>query len=343
MITWVANELAERGYGVEVYTYEGGTHYYPLHQDVVHITENRIARGRGLRRLIQIFQIRAAIQKATPDVVISFLDYPNLLSILAKLCSKTPIIISERGDPYQETGWFDMFRKFMYRFADGAVFQTIGAKNYFGRKLRSKSQVIPNPVTMKSKFEPVIERNKEIAFVARFELVQKRQDLMLLAFRKVVDSYPDIKLVFYGDGPDEQKVRDMAAKLDLTDHIRFAGLVNNAYEKIRTSRMFVLTSDYEGIPNALIEAMAVGLPVIATDCSPGGAKMLIDDKKNGLLVPKGDVDAIVDAIQFFLANEQVAEQYGRRAAEIIDRFAPKKIYVLWSEYIHKVAGQRHAR
>jgi len=337
-LTFVANGLVQRGYGVYVYTYEGATQHYALHTDIIHITEAHIPKTKGLRRLVQIFQIRKTIRKVKPDVVISFLNYPNLLSILATLCSKTPIIIAERGDPYQGKGVFDALRHLMYRFADGAVFQTEGAKDYFSGTLRRESCVIPNPVTVRNGLVSGITRNNEIAYVARFELVQKRQDIMLWALRKVVDDYPAIRLVFYGDGPDEYKVRELVEQLNLSDYVRFAGLESNICDKIRTSRMFVLTSDYEGIPNALIEAMAVGLPVIATDCSPGGARMLIEDKVNGLLVPKGDVVAIAEAIKFLLQNEQVAESYGEKASEIVNKFTPEKIYDSWIKYINRVVG-----
>ncbi|MBD2866499.1 glycosyltransferase [Paenibacillus oceani] len=341
-LTFVANELSRRGFKVQVFTYEDAVQHYPLDEDVVHLVEKNISTTRGIRRFVQIFQIKKVIKEHKPDVVVSFLNFPNLLSILATMFTSTPVIISERADPYQTNGIFDTVRQYMYRYADGAVFQTDGARDYFTKRLANKSCVIPNPVIQKVKHEPVTERNNEIAFVARFELVQKRQDLMLLAFRKVADKYPDIKLVFYGDGPDETYVRELTERLNLTDHVRFEGVVENVAARIRNARMFVLTSDYEGIPNALIEAMSIGLPVVATDCSPGGARMLIEDKVNGCLVPKGDVDAISNSIIYYIENGQIAEEYGRKATEVVDRFTPKKIMSKWEEYINKHIGGKYA-
>ncbi|MFC3773503.1 glycosyltransferase [Paenibacillus sp. GCM10012303] len=340
-LTFVANELSRKGFKVHVFTYEDVVQHYSLDENVIHITEKNISNTRGIRRFVQIFQIKKVIKVIKPDVVISFLNFPNLLSILATRFTSTPVIISERADPYRRNGLFDIIRQYTYRFADGAVFQTDGARDYFNKILVNKSCVIPNPVIRKFTDETVVERKNEISFVARFELVQKRQDLMLLAFRKVVDKYPDIKLVFYGDGPDEKYVQEMVDRLNLYEHVRFEGVVDHVAEKVRYSRMFVLTSDYEGIPNALIEAMSVGVPVVATDCSPGGARMLIEDNVNGRLVPRGDINEIYNAIIFLIENEQIAEDYGRKATEVVERFTPSKVISMWEEYINKLIGGRH--
>ncbi|GIQ69769.1 glycosyltransferase family 4 protein [Xylanibacillus composti] len=342
MLTFTANALAERGYQVLVYTYEDTSRHYPLHPDIRHITEERIARTRGVRRLIQLFQIRKVIKREKPSMVISFLNYPNLLTILAKLSgSAVPVVISERGDPYQYKGVFENFRSYMYRFADGWVFQTEGARDFFNSKIRSRGSIIPNPVIVEQTVHSK-QKHREIAFVARFEMVQKRQDIMVQAFRKVVDRYPDMTLVFYGDGPDEQRVREMVEKLNLVGHVRFEGMVSNISERISTALMFVLTSDYEGIPNALIEAMAAGLPVIATDCSPGGARLLIENKKNGILVPRGDVDGVAQSVIYLIENEQARQDLGLQARNITERFHPSKIQEMWEDYINQILGEKHA-
>lgn len=340
ILTFIANGLEERGYEIIVYTYEDIIQHYKLNENIQHIAEKKVSRTRRIRRFVQIIQIRKIINRIQPDIVISFLNNPNLLCIFATLFSKTPVIISERGDPFQGSGLFDMFRKFMYRFADGAVFQTDSAREYFADTLARKSYVIPNPVTIYNELKPVSKRNNEIAFVGRFELRQKRQDLMLFAFSKVVDAHPEMQLVFYGDGPDEQKVRNITKQLRLTEKVRFAGLVNNIHIRIINARAFVLTSDYEGVPNALMEAMAAGLPVVATDCNPGGARMLINHQENGLLVPKGDVEAIAEAIIFLIENEETANRYGLKATEISERFAPDKIVDEWEQYILKIIANK---
>lgn len=339
MLTFLANKLSQKdsSFNVVVYTFESDTVYYKLDENVRYIPEKRIFKTRKIRRFVHFLQISNVIHKEKPSVVISFLSNPNMLSILATRLSRTSVIISERGDPYQAKGLLNAFVRYLYNFSDGAVFQTDGAKDYYCRALQKKSCVIPNPVTFTNKdIEEKPKKRNEIAFVARFELRQKRQDIMLFAFKKVVEIFPDVKLIFYGDGPDEQKVKDLSQQLNLSANVEFAGLVQDVRAVIEKSKIFVLTSDYEGIPNALIEAMAIGLPVVSTDCSPGGAKMLIETNVNGILVPIGDIDAIANAVLFLLSNPQIAEQYGLEATKIISKFAPTNIIDMWEQYVEKI-------
>jgi len=327
ILSFVANRLAERGYKIYVYTYEGTTNYYKFDDRVILIPEYKVCKTKKIRRIVQINQIKKVVKKTNPNLIISFLNTPNLLTILAGLATKTPVIISERGDPYQSKGLVSKLRNHIYKFADGVVFQTYGARDYYGLRIAKKSCVIPNPVTQSISDFSVKKRN-EIAFVGRFSIIQKRQDIMLLAFRKVVDIYPDIKLVFYGDGKDEQEVREIVKEMGIEKNVKFEGVVDNIYEKIKYSKMLVLTSDYEGIPN-----VSIGLPVISTDCSPGGARLLIKNSMNGILVPKGDVDAIANSIIYLLNNEHTANKYGVEAKKSIKEFNPELIFNCWEEYI----------
>nr|WP_269438233.1 glycosyltransferase [Phosphitispora fastidiosa] len=224
-----------------------------------------------------------------------------------------------------------------YIFADGCVFQTSGASRYFPKSVRRKGTVIPNFINIeKPNLHPIELRKNEIAFVARFELAQKRQDIMIKAFKLVIKKHPKVKLVFYGDGPDIDTVKTMVSEYDLSDSIVFAGVISNMDNVYRHSRLFVLTSEYEGIPNVLIEAMAYGLPVISTDCSPGGARLLIDSGVNGIIVPVNDFKKLAEAIIYLLDNPKIAEGYGAKAQEVVDRFKPAKILPMWQEYINAI-------
>jgi len=338
MFSYIANQLNKRDYNVYVYTYESANSYYKLDGGIGYIPETNISTKRILRRFVQINQVRKVINRVKPDVVISFLQTPNVISTLATMFTKMPVIICERGDPYKSSKIIGKLFQLTYYFAQGSVFQTKGARDYFKGKIKNKSVVIPNPVMQKIKYEPKIKHNNEIAFVARFEIKQKRQDIMLQAFAKVVKEYPDFKLVFYGDGKDLKVVRKMVLELGVGDKVIFAGVVDDICNSIKSSKMFVLTSDYEGIPNALIEAMSVGLPVISTDCSPGGARMLIEDKVNGVIVPKGDIDAVAEAIKNYIKHPDVAEKYAREAVKIACKYSPEKIINLWGDYINKIVG-----
>jgi len=335
MLAALANYLASQDYIVYIYTYERNVINQPLDTKIVHIKYRRQFKLRGFRRLMQTIDIRKTIRDFAPDFVISFTDYPNLLTLLASIGINVPVVISERGNPYiSSKGWFHRFKRYMYRFADGIVFQTEGARAFYCKSIQKKSTIIPNPVLPPDiDFQGIVDRKNEIVSVGRFETFTKRQDLLIKAFKKVLDKFPETKLVFYGDGPDQKKVEAMVHEIGIDNNVVFAGVTTSIYESIRLSKIFVLSSDYEGIPNALIEAMSVGLPCVSTDCSPGGARILIDHMKNGILVPCGDADALADAIIMLLGNKNLSDQIGAEAKKIIKKFEPERIYGLWKEFI----------
>lgn len=338
IISFLANNLSSRGYEVVLYTYAGDIINYKLQNEVKVISEKKTYKNPILNKFMPIYKTKNVIKQVNPDIVISFLTNSNFLSILGTMFSKIPVIISERSDPYYEKGILLSFMRWFYRFADGAVFQTNGAKNYYGGKIREIGAVIPNPVLKSNdiKLLPFEQRKNEIAFVARFNINQKRQDLMIKAFKKVVEKYSDIKLVFYGDGPDFEKIKKMVEKYNLSQNVKFAGKIDNVLNAIKNAKLFVLTSDYEGIPNALIEAMSIGLPVISTDCSPGGARVLIKHEQNGLLVPIGDYNEIANSIIYLLDNPKFAEQIGSEAKKISEKYNPNIIIKMWDSYIKKI-------
>lgn len=283
----------------------------------------------------------SAIKKLDPEIIVTFGDTMGSLYLLTNLLDRRKIIISERSDPYSVNGLNHKFRRMLFLFADGIVFQTEGAKKYFNSKIQFKGNVIANPVinNMKlttEKFD-YKEYSKDIVCVSRFDVKQKRQDLMVKAFDEVIKKHSDMRLIFYGDGNDLPMIKEMVNNYDLADSVVFKGKVNNVSEQISKSRVFVLTSDYEGIPNALIEAMAIGLPVISTDCSPGGARVLIENYENGIIVPRDTVDELAKAIIYIIENKDHAKNMGRKAKDIVYKFSEDKILEKWINYIKSVA------
>ena len=249
-------------------------------------------------------------------------------------------MISERGDPAVYGGFIRLLGHRIIGRADGAVFQTEGARDFYTGRLRVKSVVIPNAVTCrKTERLPRKKRKDEIAFVGRFYNRQKRQDIMVEAFALLSARHPELSLVFYGDGEDMDMIRALVREKGLDSRVRFAGGVTPIEPYLQTALLFVLTSDYEGIPNALIEAMCAGLPCVAADCAPGGARLLIRDGENGLLIPRGNAAAVAEACEKLLADPRKAEDMGEKAQQIADTFAPEVIYPQWEEYLKKIAGQ----
>lgn len=340
MVSFLANNLSRLGHEIIIFTFASNDIHYYLDKNINCVSMNYNKDCTVFKKISPIFKTRKLIKDTNPDVIISFLNNANFISILASFFTKVPVIICERSDPYHENNISLKIMRSFYRFAEGAVFQTRGAKEYYNKIVQQKSKIIPNPVTIKrEKRLPFKERKNEIAFVARFNVKQKRQDLMIKAFKKVLKTHKNYKLVFYGDGPDMDKIINMAREYNILKNVIFAGKVNNIQKVLKKSKLFVLTSDYEGIPNALIEAMAVGLPVVTTDCSPGGAELLVKNKVNGIIVPRGNANEIAEAITFLLSNPVIAEELGERAQEIITSFSPFKIIKEWDDYIDGIVKQ----
>lgn len=343
MIVKLAEALAQReDLEVTLYVEEKQGKHYPMDSRVTVFQETKFFSNYYSRHFQQIFQLRRRVKEINPDLVISFQTNQNALSVLATRGRHIPVIISERGDPYVYHGIVASLKNYVINKAEGGVFQTHKAMEYFGKALQSRSRVIYNPcptdVIVRPSWE---ERRNEIAYVARFDIQQKRQDIMVDAFAEVVKKRPDIFLVFYGKGePDMAIIKERVAKLGIEQNVVFKGLVTDVINHIKDSKLFVLSSDYEGLPNSLIEAMVAGLPCVSTDCSPGGARELIKDGENGLITPVGDAHKLAEAINYMLDNPDVADRMGDKAQEITKRLDPNVIFEQWNKYINTFLNKK---
>lgn len=337
MLTFVANTLASEGkYEVTVHTYASDeAPSYELHKSIKVIKESHYTSLKNIYKLPQFLKVNNVIKTIKPDLVISFMSTNNFFSILSVLFKPTKVIISERGNPKSENSLFSKMKLMTYGLSDGVVFQTEGAKSFFSKKVQLKGVIIENPV-----IKPDIEikswdqRKKTIAFVGRFDIIQKRQDIAIKAFALINKTHPDYKLVFYGDGDGLNEMKDLVKELSLDEVIEFKGMVDNVIEEISNSRIFLLTSDFEGVPNALIEAMSLGLPCISTDCDPGGARLLISNNNNGILVSKGDIHEIYEAVNKMIEMPDFANELGNNAKEISSIFSEVEIKNKWLSYIN---------
>lgn len=257
----------------------------------------------------------------------------NITTILATLGLKIPVIVSERVDPSQHPiGLLQNFlRKVTYPLADHIVVQTTQIQNYFPKKLHPRISIIPNPVSLPSNGShlPNIDyERKKIIATGRLE-AQKGFDLLLQAFSVVHDKHPEWELVIWGEGSKRPALEALRAYLKLEAHVHLPGLTNNIIQILSEGSLFVLSSRYEGFPNSLCEAMAVGLPVIAFDCGSGAAD-IIRHNIDGLLVPAQNVDALSNAMLRLIQDFELRKQYGNCAKEIVDRFSLEKILDKWN-------------
>lgn len=334
-LVMMANALHALGHEVCIYSYTSSTILQPISDGVKYIPENNADTNSLLEYIHAPIRIRKVVKKEKPNVVVAWRANAGMFTILACIGLHTPIIFSERSDPYMETNWMLKIATKMCQLSDGGIFQTEKARAFY-RKLESKSIVIPNPVLQTTQILPPIplnERKKEIAFVGRFSMNQKRQDIMIDAFRIIHDQLPDYKLSFYGDGPDMASVKEIVSNYNIEDSVVFHGVVDNVLDRLRTSRVMVLSSDYEGIPNVIIEAFQAGTPVVSTDCSPGGARILISDGENGFIVPVRDAEMLAKQTIKVIENIKLSTEFIEKGREKIKCFAPAIIYPQVAKYL----------
>lgn len=265
------------------------------------------------------------------DYVVSFGQNSFYILLLLRKKYGFKLVLSERNDPYAARPLVASLRRKCYKNADRIVFQTIGAKTFYAGCTREKTHIIPNPITIPDAKWNIDKTTKVIISVGRLDIRQKRQDILIKAFKQVVESYPEFVLEFCGDGPDRALLESLSVDLGIRDKVIFHGRLTNVQDYLLMARVFAFSSDFEGIPNALMEAMALGMPVISTKCSPGGAELLIDSGRNGFLVERGDVSGFAGKIMEMLSDSSLSANMGKRARLSMEAYNAKEIITQWKD------------
>lgn len=273
-----------------------------------------------------------------PDIVISFLPRSCFYTLFSNFFFKTKTIVSERNDPrisFKKIKYRIMM-KLLYPTANGFVFQTSGAKEYFSKKIQSKSAIIPNPLNIDF-LNKVYKGHREKTIVNVGRLVkQKNQKLLIDAFYIVSKKYPDYKLIIYGEGALREELENLIKEYKLSDKVFLPGNVEDIKGKLEKAGMFVLSSLYEGMPNSLMEALALGVPSISTDCPAGGSKFLINNGVNGLLIENDNKNDLVEAIEKIIEDKDFCKKISKESSKIREKLHPKIINKMWEDYIFKV-------
>lgn len=343
VISTLSEEYIRNGNEVYLITCLSTPPEYSLNPNIKYMTLNQNTKEDSRNKLFQFFirrrRIKKIINEVQPDIIISFLPEPNMIITSLKSVIKTPIIISERNSPkHKYKNWLvSKIVKYLYPKANGFVFQTEEARNYFGNdsKLIQNSTIIPNPVNpvfCKNKFNGL--REKSIVTVGRLES-QKNHMLLISAFRDVLKIHHDFQLIIYGEGSLRNHLETKIKEYGLEGYVKLPGVKENIEDEIFKASMFVLPSDYEGMPNALMEAMALGLPVISTDAPAGGSRELIEDKVNGFLIPVGSKRKLVEKMLYIIEQPADSEMMANNASNVADEYNINKISELWESYIQK--------
>ncbi len=343
-IIMLANELSKRKHEVHLIVLVENKSKYEIEENV-NIHDLTVYECNGKNRIINRYNIlKKELKKIKPDISIHYwLQSAYLCSFMKKKISGK-IIYSERGNPgdAEYNGMLGVVRSMAFNRVAGFVFQTEGAKNYFKRHIQKKSVIICNSVDIpKDKYkQPCACREKKIVSVGRLHH-QKNQKILIEAFSKITKEFPDYTLDIYGDGILREELQNQINRLGLEDKIILHHSTRDILDYVYTASLFVLTSDYEGMPNALMEAMALGVPCISTDCRPGGARFLIEDGINGWIVPVNNPNLLADKMKVVLSHVDNMEAIIKEGIKIRTRFSNEEVFDSWEEFCQQVNEKGH--
>ena len=295
------------------------------------------------RNLVRVRALRAAFRRPRPDVVVSFLNTVNVLVLLATASSRIPVIVSERNDPGRKPlprAW-SWLRNRVYGRARAIVVQTRRTAEWFPPRLRRRMVVIPNAVALPDRRAPRRTAPGDegtVLAVGRLEH-QKGFDLLVRAFAQAARQHAGWRLAIAGEGSQRRALEAEAASCGVADRVRLLGRQADIWSVYAAADVFALPSRFEGFPNALLEAMAAGLPVVAADC-PAGPREIIRHERDGLLIPTEDANALGRALSRLMSDADLRARLAAGAVSVVDRYRPDAIQRRWDALISEVS-RRH--
>lgn len=335
----LASYLVNKGHTVELLTMSDEKETYPLDKRVSRfcLLKEKERKNRIYNNLLRLYRFVKYLLKQKPDVYLAMLPTNIHTLLLFKSLTYSKIIAAERANP---SSYIQQTQQKLIKIAhkaDGWVFQTKEQMRWYESKCSlNKRIIIPNAINPDIL---AVKRKKETmnVIVSSGRLIEQKNHLLLIdAFSRISYKYKELTLVIYGEGPNRNVLSKRIQELKLKDRVFLPGYTSDIVNKIKDASLFVLSSNYEGMPNALMEAMALGVPSIATDCDGGGARYLIEDGKNGLLVPTKDVEKLADAMDFVLSNPDMAQSLGKEAQKLCKSLAPEKVYSYWEEFLEEI-------
>ncbi len=328
---------------VTILVFNNGKCFYDLNKKILIKSLNLMPRKRGLRRklslpLIEIKRFNKVIKEIKSEnynFVLSFTYTMNLMASISSLLLKNKkIIISERNDPYGYKIWLRWLINRLYRKNHTIICQNkMVQKYFFDKKFTNRIIVLPNPVSFN---DIPIERpnitRKEIVTVGRL-VHQKNQKLLIDAFHLIKHEFKDYNLLIYGAGPLENYIKEYITHKKLENRVFLMGIYRKVMFEVNKSEIFVLSSDFEGFPNALIEAMGTGMPVISTDFRTGIARKLISNDDNGYIVDVNNILELANAIRKLLNRKSDFNKIGENNKKIALQYSSEVIAEQWLDKV----------
>lgn len=341
----LADYFAQKGFAVTIVTQYRKENEYEVPKGVRRVISDLTKEEEG-GRIANIFRrykkLRRIFREIRADVVLSTIGKNNFMALCANAFLPTKVVVSVVAEPTEEypNRLMRILAKTLFYFADGIVMQTTDAVKFFQKSLQKKCRILKNslnPAFVRIRYEG--ERKQDIVAVGRMD-ENKNQSMAIRAFARIAQKFPDSRLILYGDGPLRPVLQKQAEQCGLADRILFPGAVTDVADRIEKAYAFVLTSFTEGMPNTLIEAMALGLACVSTDCPCGGPRDLIQDGINGYLVPTDDDAALADRLETLLLDVKLTEKIGKNAAMLQESYRPERVNAEWETYFAGIVGKK---
>lgn len=340
----LAGYLVRRGHVVNITALRGDNLAYEVNEKVgiYYLQKNYYRHHDKLYRVSEFKSVKNYFkQLSTEGLLVCFLELPVAYSLIMRSSIKRKLIICERNNPLFYPKYYQWIYKLYSHRADGCVCQTKENASWYrdAMKKRIPIEVIPNSVSNKILEAPYSDRRDNTIITLGRLAPQKNQRMMIEAFAQIAKDSPDYSMIIYGEGPLRKELEDLTKQLGIERRVSFPGFVNDVVEVMQHASMFVMTSDHEGMPNALQEAMAMRLPCISTDCGGGGARALIENGINGVLIKRNDKDTLVKEMQRIIADKEYAKILGSTACRIRRDCTPEKIHEKWEMFFIQIMGE----
>ena len=349
VLSVLVNGLAQRGHEISVLCLNPrrDNHFFPLSPAVrvIGLDQWFPSCGKFIRDCRRVRTLQAVLRKERPQVLVSFLSSMNIYGAWAALLCRIPHIACERNSPWHkpEHPRKRKKRNFAFAVSAGCVFQTAPSRNYFPAHVRRRAALIPNPVVLTCR--PLDEdavREKVVISVGRYT-EQKNQKLLLDSFCLFHKQFPDYRLEIYGaDYGLKEQLRLYADQQGIGDQVKLNGPTEHIQERVRCASLFALSSDYEGMPNALAEAAALAVPCVATDCRSGGPALILDSGRRGALVPVGDVEAFAAAMIRLIGDRAEWLHMSRAGRALVETLSVEQFIQKWDAYLCSIAEKSYA-
>lgn len=339
----LCNEFAKRGNNITLFLTENQEGIcFELDKKISVIDINSSKRYYAAKMRDYIGRLKREITERNIEIVISFIVRTNVSAIIACRKIGIPVIVSERNNPYLIPANFILraVRNVVYRYADGIVFQTAYARNYFCKKIKRNSRIIMNPMSEAIGNSVEFEKKDNIIISACRLEPQKNVPLLIEAFEMINKDIPQYKLHIYGEGTERNRIDTIIKQKNLTDKIFLMGRSDDVIKKVAEAKIFVLSSDFEGLSNALMEAMCVGTACVATDSPTYGNRDIISDGYNGFLVPVGNANLLAEKILELAEDNGLLKFFSDSAKKLSDRTNCTKVADDWEDYINKIVEGR---